>query len=180
MANMTDGYPFVFTMIDRSKDSESLEYTLQYRFKSERSNHTYIVRVERYKHSSYCVKFFDKAHTDSKNKFSLRTNTFEARTIFYTIYHILLDVIKKDPCASFFFIGAEDEKDDSIVATRRYQVYRRFVMSTISDHIFEHYRANDLSLYILVNKQNIKESDRESFITQITNEVKLLYEAYNQ
>ena len=62
MANMTDGYPFVFTMNDRSKDNESLEYTLQYRFKSERSNHTYIVRVERYKHNSYCVKFFDKAH----------------------------------------------------------------------------------------------------------------------
>lgn len=178
MAIMTDGYPFVFTMNDRSKDNESLEYTLQYRFKSERSNHTYIVRVERYKHNSYCVKFFDKAHTDSKNKFSLRTNTFEARTIFYTIYHILLDVIKKDPRASFFFIGAEDEKDDSIAATRRYQVYRRFVMSTISDRIFDHYRVNDLSLYILVNRQNIQESERDAFIARITNEVKLLYEAH--
>lgn len=173
MASMVDGYPFVFTMNDRGSDVESLEYTLQYRFKSERSHHTYIVRIERYVNHSYCVKFFDKAHTDSKNKFSLRTNTNEARTIFYTLYHILLDVLRKDPQASFFFIGAEDEKDDSIAATRRYQVYRRFVMSTISDRVFEHYRVNELSLYILVNKQSIER--KEMYVEQITERVRQLY-----
>ncbi|MBO5134838.1 MAG: hypothetical protein J6C15_06795 [Bacteroidaceae bacterium] len=173
MASMTDGYPFVFTMYDRNSDIDALEYTLQYRFKSERSKHTYIVRVERYKSHTYCVKFFDKAHTDSKNKFSLRTNTFEARTIFYTLYHILLDVLQKDSSASFFFIGAEDEKDESTAATRRYQVYRRFVMSTISDHLFEHYRVNELSLYILVNRQYV--NDKQTFVEQITEGVRLLY-----
>lgn len=170
---MTDGYPFVFTMNDRSSDITDLEYTLQYRFKSERSRHTYIVRVERYKSHTYCVKFFDKAHTDSKNKFSLRTNTFEARTIFYTIYHILLDILGKDPRASFFFIGAEDEKDESTAATRRYLVYRRFVMSTISDRLFDHYRVNELSLYILVNKHSV--NDKEEFVEQIAEGVKSLY-----
>lgn len=173
MASMTDGYPFIFTMNDKSSDVESLEYTLQYRFKSERSHHTYIVRVERYINHTYCVKFFDKAHTDSKDKFCLRTNTFEARTIFYTLYHILLDVLHKDPDASFFFIGAEDEKDDSIAATRRYKVYRRFVMSTISDRMFEHYRVNELSLYILVNKQSV--DSKEVYVEQIADRVKQLY-----
>ena len=47
MADMTEGYPFIFTMNDKSTDGESLEYRMQYRFKSARSKHTYIVRVER-------------------------------------------------------------------------------------------------------------------------------------
>ena len=84
-------------------------------------------------------------------------------------------MLKKDDNASFFFIGAEDEKDESIAATRRYQVYRRFVMSTISDRIFEHYRVNDLSLYILVNRKGV--ADKESFIANIIEGVKKLYGA---
>ena len=30
--------------------------------------------------------------------------------IFYTLVHIMMDVYHKDPKASFFFIGAEDEQ----------------------------------------------------------------------
>ena len=155
MAEMQDGYPFIFQMIDKSGTDELLIETLQYRFKSTKSHHTYIVRVEKYVSHSYCLKFFDKANINSKNKFSLRTNTFEPRTIFYTLYHIMLDVLRKDEKASFFFIGAEDEKDELGLATRRFRVYRRFVSSTVSDHLFEHYRRNDLSLYILVNKKAV-------------------------
>ncbi len=49
---MKDGYPFIFQMNDRSVHDELLEYTLQYRFKSTKSNRTYIVRVERYANHS--------------------------------------------------------------------------------------------------------------------------------
>ena len=45
---MKDGYRFIFQMNDKAGHDELLEYTLQYRFTSERSHHTYIVRVERY------------------------------------------------------------------------------------------------------------------------------------
>jgi len=167
---MTDGYPFVFVMNDKSGKDDLLEYTLQYRFKSLKSHHTYIVRVERYKEHSYCLKFFDKAHIDSKNKFSMRTGTFEPRTIFYTLYNIMLDVLAKDKLASFFFIGADDEKDELGEATRRYRVYRRFVSSTVSDNLFEHYRVNNLSLYILVNRNN--PIDADSYVNEITCQVK--------
>ena len=102
--------------------------------------------------------FFDKANIDSKNKYSLRTNTFEPRTIFYTLIHIMLDVLKRDSSASFFFIGAEDERDVSEMVSRRFRVYRRFVSSVISDEEFEHYRRNDLSLYMLINKHSVKDT----------------------
>ena len=92
----------------------------------------------------------------SDNKFSLRTNTFEPRRIISTVFNIMLDVLKKDEKASFFFLGAEDEKDIQGKATRRFQFYSKFVASVISDKIFEHFRLDELSLYILVNKNNIK------------------------
>lgn len=153
--SMVDGYPFIFQMIDRSENDEYLIETLQYRFKSEKSHHTYIVRVECYHEHAYCVKFFDKANINSKNKFSLRSNTFETRTILYTIFHIMLDVLHRDNDASFFFIGAEDEKDQKGMMSRRFRLYRRFVLSIVSERKFEHYRRNDLSLYILVNRDAV-------------------------
>ncbi len=166
---MTDGYPFIFQMNDKSEHDELLEYTLQYRFKSLRSNHTYIVRVEKYIEHSYCVKFFDKANMSSDNKYSLRTGTFEPRTIFYTIFNIMLDVLKKDPKASFFFIGANDEKDEPGKTTRRFRIYHRFVSSVVGENLFEHHRNNALSLYILVNKQSV--GDIPDFTKRITDYV---------
>jgi len=169
MASMNDGYPFIFQMNDRSNTDDVLEYTLQYRFKSEKSNHTYIVRVERYIEHSYCLKFFDKANMLSDDKFSLRTGTFEPRTIFYTLFNIMLDVLKRDPMASFFFIGANDEKDEPGKATRRFRVYVKFVLSIVGDRIFKHFRVNDLSLYILANRENI--SDMDTYVNRLIAQV---------
>lgn len=169
MADMTDGYPFIFQMNDRSNTDDVLEYTLQYRFKSDKSHHTYIVRVERYVEHSYCLKFFDKANMLSDNKFSLRTGTFEPRTIFYTLFNIMLDVLKRDPKASFFFIGANDEKDEPGYATRRFRIYVRFVLSTVGDDVFKHFRVNELSLYILANRQHV--ADMDSYINKLIGRV---------
>ena len=152
---MSDGYPFIFQMIDKSESDEYLIQTLQYRFKSDKSHHAYIVRVECYKNHAYCVKFFDKANINSKNKFSLRSNTFEVRTILYTMFHIMLDVLKRD------------EKDQDGMVSRRFRLYRRFVLSTVSDDKFEHFRRNDLSLYILVNKRYVE--DTSSYADELAN-----------
>lgn len=156
---MLEGYPFIFQMNDRSGADELLEYTMQYRFKSQKSHHTYIVRVERYIEHAYCVKFFDKANMLSDNKYSLRSATFEPRTIVSTIFNIMFDVLKRDEKASFFFIGAEDEKDIPGRATRRFKFYSRFTLSVMSDEKFEHYRVAPMSLYILVNRQHVDDKD---------------------
>ena len=167
---MTDGYPFIFVMNDRNVSDHLLEYTLQYRFKSSKSHHTYIVRVEKYLQHTYCLKFFDKANMLSENKFSLRSGTFEPRTIFYTLLHIMMDVYQKDPKASFFFIGAEDEKDENGEATRRYRIYRSFVSNVLSTRNFKHHRNNELSLYILVNREAVE--NEQQYVDRITSEVR--------
>lgn len=171
-----EGYPFVFQMIDRDGADDLLIETLQYRFKSAKSHHSYIVRVERYKEHAYCLKFFDKANMNSKLKFSLRTNTFEPRTIFYTLFHIMLDVLKRDDKASFFFVGAEDERDVLGFATRRFRVYQKFVSSVVSKLHFGHYAVKEESLYVLVNKEYVP--NREEYANKIIKAVKQLYASH--
>lgn len=83
------------------------------------------------------------------------------------MFHIMIDVLKRDDKASFFFIGAEDEKDQKGMMSRRFRFYRRFVLSTVSEEKFEHFRRNDLSLYILVNKSAVH--DTESYAEKIAN-----------
>lgn len=164
---MTDGYPFIFQMNDYPYMKDPvLEYTMQYRFTSAKSRHKYIVRVERYIKHSYCVKFFDKANMASDLKFSLRTGTFEVRTILYTLFHIMLDVLKRDPKASFFFIGETDEKDIPGRATRRFRIYRRFVSTLIGEQLFAHSRSDQLSLYILANRSAV--DDVDAYFQEIT------------
>ena len=46
----SEGYSFVFQMIDRDGTDDLLVETLQYRFKSAKSHHAYIVRVELFEH----------------------------------------------------------------------------------------------------------------------------------
>lgn len=84
----------------------------------------------------------------------------------------MLDVLRRDYKASFFFIGAEDERDVLGASTRRYRVYRRFVSSVVSDRVFQHYRVNDMSLYILVNKNAIPEEERDGYVNVIVENVK--------
>ena len=90
--------------------------------------------------------------------------------IFYTLVHIMMDVYHKDPKASFFFIGAEDEKDEMGEATRRYRIYRSFVSNILSNKTFNHHRNNELSLYILVNRESVE--DEQQYVQRITDEVK--------
>ncbi len=175
MESMFEGYPFTFVMNDKDDTDDLLLYTMQYRFKSSKSHHTYIVRVEKYPQHVYCLKFFDKANINSKEKYSLKTNTFEPRKILYTMYHIFLEVLKKDNKASLFFIGAEDDRDELGETTRRYRLYRKFVSSIISNKMFEHFRINELSLYILINKNSDIKPD--ILVNKIVEEVTKAYNA---
>lgn len=80
------------------------------------------------------------------------------RTIFYTLFNIMLDVLKKDPKASFFFIGAEDEKDEPGRTTRRFRVYHRFVSSAKNDvHIACIYRIIVARIIVTACTHIIKE-----------------------
>ena len=47
---------------------------------------------------------------------------------------------------------------------------RSFVSDVLSSRVFKHHRNNELSLYILVNKEAV--ADEQKYVDRITNEVK--------
>ena len=66
-----------------------------YSFKSPKSNQTYWVWIEVYKHHFYAVKFHLKAHRDSDKKYNVMTGLNEARECIYTCMAIMNEVAKK-------------------------------------------------------------------------------------
>ena len=59
-----------------------LLYRLLYSFKSTKTNQTYWVWIEVYKHHFYAVKFHLKAHRSSERKYNLMTGLFEEGSAF--------------------------------------------------------------------------------------------------
>ena len=90
------------------------------------SNLVYIVRVEEYKYDIYAVKFYQKSHSLSKNKYRIMTNTNEPRRIIYTCINIMLAIYKKNNRASFGFIGVNGF-NENVICTKRYRVYSRII-----------------------------------------------------
>lgn len=99
----------------------------------------YIVRVERYKYDVYAVKFYQKSHQLSKNKYRLMTNTNEPRRIINTCVNIMLSIYEANKNASFGFIGSNGI-GESVCCTKRYRVYSRLMATYFSEKLFYHKR----------------------------------------
>ena len=143
-------------MNDYSERDKDLDYIAYYRFKSLKSNLLYIVRVEVYRKHVYGVKFYLKKMNFSSRKYSFMTNTHEPRTIIYTIFKLMKEILQTDSLASFLFVGNADE-GKSYYMTRRYRFYSQMVRNSISDKYFSHIISDDVSLYILLNKLNMEQ-----------------------
>lgn len=131
---LESAYPFYFIQKDKG-DSQGLLHILLYRFKSSKSKLVYIVRVEEYEHNIYAVKFYQKNHSLSKNKYRIMTNTNEPRRIINTCINIMLSVYQMNPKASFGFIGSNGFGED-VYCTKRYRVYSKIIATYFSDKHF--------------------------------------------
>lgn len=161
---MENFYPCTFIMNDYEESDGILLYISYYRFLSKKSKIYYIVRIEVYKDHVYGVKFFTKQMLNSVKKYSHLTNTYEPRTILYSVFKLMLDIYAKDKQASFMFIGNADENGNH-ENTRRYRLYCNIISNIISDKYFKHLRSSKYSLYILANR--LKMSDSPFFGEQL-------------
>lgn len=152
---LPDKYPYVYIQRCKSYDHGIL-YIDIYRFKSTKSNLTYMVRVERYEYNMYAVKFYQKNHRHSDKKYQLMSNTFEPRRILYTVMDIMLGILNENNRASFGFIGANCE-NESTENTKRYRVYNTLVATKVSNEIFKHVEDRKTSAYMLVNRKELEE-----------------------
>ena len=166
---LTDAYPYTFLGREYT-DEEGLAFIDLYHFKSTKSSLWYIVRVECYECHIYGIKFYQKNHRLSKDKYRLMSNTFEPRRIVNTCINIMLEVYSNNPKASFGFIGANNI-DEDLRYTKRFRFYSRIIATYFDSTYFIHKENIDKSTYILVNRKSLAEnpnlvSDIETFFTE--------------
>jgi hypothetical protein len=162
---LESSYPYTF--LQKCKvGNNGLLYVLLYHFKSTKSNLRYIVRVEEYEYKIYAIKFYLKSNSNSKNKYSMMTNTNEPRRIIYTCINIMLSIYESNKSASFGFIGANGN-DEDVCCTKRYRVYSRIIATYFSDIYFVHKENIEKSAYMLINRKELENDP--NLISQIEN-----------
>lgn len=142
----------------------------------------YIIEVEEHPENIFIIKFSQKNHKDSENRYSLlNTKKFlESRktngsknflTLLNTLMKISLEIYKENDKACFGFIGSPtlEEKnpketnlkykkkiniDGTVSETKRYNVYSIFIKRYFSPEKFEHIEIPTSSSYLLKSKKN--------------------------
>lgn len=139
---------------------------------------TYIVEVENHEYNIFIIKFYQKNHRDSKDRYSLlntkkflrQHKTSGAKNFLFilnTILQINIDIYKKNKKASFGFMGAptrielDPDKTDKIINddgtvkdTKRFNTYSIYVKRYFSPNNFEHIEMKSSSCYLIKSKSN--------------------------
>lgn len=139
----------------RSEDPSTHRMISLWKFKSNKSNKWYIVEVEEFPHHFFGLKFYYKGVRHSKNRYSLLTNDFEARTIVMSCINIMHNYYNNDKCASFGFVAADDinsNYNDSNKPNKRFKFYRRMMLTLFSPEVFVQFADISNSIYMLINK----------------------------
>jgi hypothetical protein len=149
-------YKFDKVSIVRPIKKGHLKETIIYRFKS---GNYYLVNVEVYSYDIYIIKYFLKRNRDSRLKYNLLTNEGKCIKIISTCVRIMLSIYKKNPKASFGFVGAptEDPKTgykEAKEATKRFRVYRATSLRLFGSDSFTHHRDIVNSTYLMISNKN--------------------------
>lgn len=159
------------------KDRNSLVITDLYTFKCT-LNVFYILEVEHHDFDIFIIKFFQKNHRDSKNRYTLLNSTKFLRQsgsrgarnfliILNTIIDVIINIYSKNKNASFGFIGAPTKSelnkshnlkninsDGTVARTKRFNTYGIYVSRYFSPEKFQHIQIETSSGYLIKSKLN--------------------------
>lgn len=166
-----------------------------YRFKNDFGD-IYLVEVFFYDFNVYAIKFFLKKHRLSNSRYNMvypktfaskkgrKTGNFNFLKVLNTISHISLQIVKRDPLASFGFLGAPKESeldsnknaaninaDCTVGNTKRYIVYNNYVSRYYDPKQFEYISSNTSSIMLLRNNKNATALTKEVAEKYITEEI---------
>jgi hypothetical protein len=134
--------------------------------------------------SLYVLKFFDKNHRLSDNKYSLMTADGEASAIINTNIAILQYFYKQNPYASFAFMGAPTAPEiaentklnrHSAYNTKRFRLYRRIMSLFFNPARFLHVQNKQCSAYLIANRDFLY-PDNETMLKRMIERLKSCYE----
>jgi len=158
--NAREGFKIHSSGVDKYCDPPIIEVH-HYSFKTHLSKKdSYMVRVERFPFDLYIVKFFKRNHERRKDKYNVLTNEGIALKIIYTCVRVALDIHRKNPNASFGFVGSPTEKEKenkTLYRTKRFRVYEKFASFFFSPENYEHAAVYEKSGYLILNRRKLLE-----------------------
>lgn len=158
----------------RSTDPSTLRIIDLWGFQSTKSHKRYIVEVEKFSNHFLGLKFYWKGVVNSKDRYSLLTNDYEPRTIVMSCVYIMLEYFKKDHCASFGFVAADDLNGrNHRKPNKRFRFYRRMMLSIFGSETFAQGYDLQNSIYLLINREMLENGSVD--LPQIEAEISRLY-----
>ncbi len=153
------GYDLDFIQKRNCKDGSAHLFSLIYKFYSPITHLHYVLTADYHEEDVFAVKFYAQMHRKSGFKYSLIVNKGDIGNILMTCLKVIPIILKKYPNASFGFIGSRsyDRKSKTLEnyeKTQRFRVYKHIVVQTIGNETFQHYQYEDLSGYLLINRNN--------------------------
>jgi len=134
-----------------------VERLIIYSFRTE--SYPYLVEVEQYPYNIYALKFYRRKHKGNKEKFNLMSNEYKCSRIVGTCFSIFMDIYKKNPLASFGFVGSHTiDKNKSIIEplaeTKRFRIYKQAVINYFGTETFTHFSDPHNSVYLAISNKN--------------------------
>lgn len=176
------GYDFTHQGSRKEIDGTLVEI---YTFKATLVNQTYIAEILILSHNIYIIQFFLKNHRLSYYRFNSLLNGNNNSHAFYvlnTLVNISKLIVKKDPIASFGFMGAPLRKessrkknsvninaDNTVKNTKRYRTYSLYVKRYYPPDMFLHIEYKNSSCYLLknINNYNLTENISNIYLNEL-------------
>lgn len=170
-------YPYVRTFHKEISNSKHLRSKTTYQFSTSLAKQDkYLIEVEKYDNNVYVIKFFPKILKNNIKKFNVIHNNGHFSKIISTCIVLMISILKKDPMSNFGFIGSNtidivnnivEGKSNSI----RFRIYRYAVESLIGEDVFHHHLDENVSAYLLVNRNYGNESEVKSKCQSMFSEI---------
>lgn len=143
---------------------DAFDFSYIYKFYTERTETyqrlKYIIRAEAHD-SVFAIKFYAAKDKKLDNKYNriIKANGYTGSLrIFLTCAYLVPEILKKHPDFSFAINGARsiDMYSDKIEGNsnnQRFRIYKTISSQLFTRNKFEHFEFEEISSYILVNKE---------------------------
>lgn len=151
------GYDLKFVQKSICKDGSSHLFSYIYKFYSPITKYKYIIRAEYHEEDVFGIKFYVQQHSKSDYKYSMITNKGDMGNILITCLKVVPMLLSSHPEASFGFVASRtvdipSKKVEQLRRTQRYNTYTYIVSQKIGDKTFEHIAYEEISSYLLINR----------------------------
>ncbi|MCX2680671.1 hypothetical protein OOZ15_12020 [Galbibacter sp. EGI 63066] len=149
------GYPVKFIQTHPENSQHCKRYV--YKFFSPETGLLYIINADYHEHDFFAIKFYAKKDKRSDKKFSKVVNKGDVSNILVTCASVIPRLLKMYANASFGFIGSRTidikaQKIESYKNNQRYRLYKYHIPQLIGGVTFMHKSYENISAYILLNK----------------------------